>query len=67
MDCMASQNYALATNGAVSSICAWVLLQSIPPAIVSFLPLILAPTFLNTPTEELLLSYTSETALLYIA
>ncbi|XP_040079198.1 solute carrier family 13 member 2-like [Ixodes scapularis] len=43
------------------------LFQSIPPAIVSFLPLILAPTFLNSVTDSLLQNYTSETMVLYIA
>ncbi|KAH7953913.1 hypothetical protein HPB49_014156 [Dermacentor silvarum] len=42
------------------------LFQSIPPAIVSFLPIILAPAFLNYSTSELLEYYTSETMLLYV-
>lgn len=40
--------------------------QSIPPAIVSFLPIILAPAFLNYSTADLLQYYTSETMLLYV-
>ncbi|XP_064459314.1 solute carrier family 13 member 2-like [Ornithodoros turicata] len=42
------------------------LFQSMPPAIVSWLPLILVPAFVNTKIEDLLIHYTSETMLLYI-
>ncbi|XP_077484658.1 Na(+)/dicarboxylate cotransporter 3-like isoform X2 [Amblyomma americanum] len=42
------------------------LFQSFPPAIVSFLPIILAPPFLGFSSGELLAYYTSETMLLYI-